>query len=198
MKTSPAQSKFLKGRRGFSRRSGVLFFLAAILWTGGCGARKRPSIPWATAVQVRPVVQAPTVGKGQTTEEAAPELRPAVPPYAAVLLPARSGPVRPHVATPPSSTSDPEKVASPVIAPQLSAKESVLARQETKQSLAAAEKNLAGAQGKSLNSMQADLVSKINGFLKDAREAAQSGDWSSARSLAKKAEVLSEELARSL
>lgn len=196
MKEPPAQS-FVEGRRGFSRRSGVLFFLAAIVWTGGCGARKRPSIPWATAVQVRPVVQASPVGEGQATEEAAPELLPNVPPYAAMLLPARSGPVRPHVAAPPSSNSDPERVASPVIAPQLSAKESVVARQETRQSLAVAEKNLAGAHGKSLNGMQADLVSKINGFLKDAREAAQTGDWSSARSLAKKAEVLSEELARS-
>jgi hypothetical protein len=49
-----------------------------------------------------------------------------------------------------------------------------------------------------LNATQSDLVSKINGFLKYAREAAQAGDWSHARSLAKKAQVLSEELAASL
>jgi hypothetical protein len=49
-----------------------------------------------------------------------------------------------------------------------------------------------------LNPTQSDLVSKIQGFLKDAREAAQAGDWSRARSLAKKALVLSEELAASL
>jgi hypothetical protein len=49
-----------------------------------------------------------------------------------------------------------------------------------------------------LNATQSDLASKVRGFLKDAREAAQIGDWSHARSLAKKAQVLSEELASSL
>jgi hypothetical protein len=49
-----------------------------------------------------------------------------------------------------------------------------------------------------LNAAQSDLASKIRGFIKDAREAAQIADWSRARSLAKKAQVLSEELAGSL
>ena len=149
-------------------------------------------------MQVRPVVQ-PQPG-GQAAQEPAPEFDLEVSPFAAILVPARSGPVRPHVAAPsPSNASrEPEKGTSPVIAPQLSPQESVAAQQETNQSLSTAEKNLAGARGKNLNPMQADLVAKINGFLKDAREAAQSGDWSSARSLAKKAEVLSEELAKSL
>jgi hypothetical protein len=49
-----------------------------------------------------------------------------------------------------------------------------------------------------LSAAQRDLVSKIRGFIKDAREAAQITDWSRARSLAKKAQVLSEELASSL
>jgi hypothetical protein len=81
-----------------------------------------------------------------------------------------------------------------MIAPQLTPQETVAAQQETNQSLGIAEKNLAAARGKKLNAAQADLISKINGFLKDAREAAQTGDWSRARSLAKKAQVLSEEL----
>jgi ribosomal protein S20 len=38
------------------------------------------------------------------------------------------------------------------------------------------------------------MVSKIRGFIKDAREAAHAGDWTRASSLAKKAQVLSEEL----
>jgi hypothetical protein len=86
----------------------------------------------------------------------------------------------------------------PTLAPQLSRQESTVAQQETNQSLSIAEKNLAGTRGKNLNPTQSDLVSKIMGFLKDAREAAQAGDWSHARSLAKKAQVLSEELAASL
>jgi len=85
-----------------------------------------------------------------------------------------------------------------MIAPQLTPRESVLARQQTNQSLSIAEKNLESARGKNLNAAQSDLVSKIRGFIKDAREAAQITDWSRARSLAKKAQVLSEELASSL
>jgi hypothetical protein len=76
--------------------------------------------------------------------------------------------------------------------------ESTAAQQETNQSLNIAERNLVETRGKNLNPTQSDLVSKIRGFLKDAREAAQAGDWSRARSLAKKAQVLSEELAASL
>ena len=85
-----------------------------------------------------------------------------------------------------------------MIAPQLSPAETTIAQQQTNQSLARAERNLAVTKGESLNEAQSDLVSKIRGFVKDAREAAQIGDWSRARSLAKKAQVLSEELAGSL
>ena len=85
-----------------------------------------------------------------------------------------------------------------MISPQLTAQESAAAQQETNQSLAIAEKNLSSTRGKKLNAAQSDLASKIRGFLKDAREAAQTGDWSHARSLSKKAQVLSEELAGSL
>ena len=85
-----------------------------------------------------------------------------------------------------------------MIAPQLSPQETVEAKQETSQSLSSAEKNLTRTSSKRLNAAQADLFSKIKGFQKDAREAAQAGDWSHARSLAKKAQVLSEELASSL
>jgi hypothetical protein len=91
-----------------------------------------------------------------------------------------------------------EKREAPMIAPQLTPAETTVAQQQTNQSLGSAEKNLAAANSKKLNATQADLVSKIKGFVKDAREAAQIGDWSRARSLAKKAQVLSEELAGAL
>jgi hypothetical protein len=161
----------------------------------GCGARKRPSIPWASAVQAKPVIQ-PKPTEGAQSSEAAPELNLQLPPFAAVLIPVRSEPPRPHVPTapPPGTGSETEKALMPTIAPQLSPQESAAAQQETKQSLSIAEKNLAVARGKKLNPAQLDMVSKINGFAKDAREAAQSGDWSRARNLAKKAEVLSNEL----
>ena len=162
--------------------------------------RKKPSIPWAKAVQVKPTLQARLAPAAESSEGTAPDLQIEWPPLATILLPVRSGPVRPRVSTPvsPSTASDPEKAEAPTIAPQLSLRESTAAQQETNQSLSIAEKNLVGTRGKNLNATQSDLVSKIRSFLKDAREAAQVGDWSRARSLAKKAQVLSEELAASL
>jgi hypothetical protein len=53
-------------------------------------------------------------------------------------------------------------------------------------------------QGKTLNPAQTDMSNKVKNFMSDAREAAHNGDWTRARSLARKAQVLSEELARSL
>jgi hypothetical protein len=61
-----------------------------------------------------------------------------------------------------------------------------------------AERNLAAAAGKSLNAMQSDVASKVRSFISDAREAGRAGDWVRARDLAKKAQVLSEELVGSL
>jgi len=163
--------------------------------------RKRPSIPWATAVQVRPVTQSRGAAASSTSLEELPELRPELPPFPGHLITVRTGPARPRASTPPSATSgnnDAEKLEAPMIAPQLTRQESAVAQQQTNQSLSIAEKNLEFARGKNLNAAQSDLISKIRGFLKDAREAAQITDWSRARSLAKKAQVLSEELAGSL
>jgi len=85
-----------------------------------------------------------------------------------------------------------------MITPQLTPQESVLARQQTNQSLRIAERNLESARRKNRSATQSDLVTKSRGFIQDAREAAQIADWSRARSLANKAQVLSEELASSL
>jgi len=46
-----------------------------------------------------------------------------------------------------------------------------------------------------LNAAQQDLASKVRSFMAEARGAAQIGDWTRARAAAKKAEVLSQELA---
>ena len=61
-----------------------------------------------------------------------------------------------------------------------------------------AERNLNAVQGKTLNPAQTDMANKVKSFMNDAREAARGGDWTRARSLARKALVISEELARSL
>ena len=49
-----------------------------------------------------------------------------------------------------------------------------------------------------MNAMQSDLASKVRSFLAEAREAARVSDWTRASTAAKKAEVLSQELAGSL
>jgi hypothetical protein len=86
----------------------------------------------------------------------------------------------------------------PQIAPQLTAAETSAAQRQTNQSLSVAERNIGATDGKVLNPMQQDLASKVRSFMAEAREAANSGDWTRAKNAAKKAEVLSQELASSL
>ncbi len=178
----------------------TLFSIAFFL--SGCIMRRRPAIPWATAVQVRPVLQA-RAATADDADLAAPQISLDLAPLASLMVPVRSVPPRPRVIPPPSPTptapvAEEVKPPAPTIAPQLTQEEFAAAQQETNQSLDIAEKNLAATRGKKLNAAQSDLVSKIKGFLKDAREAAKAGDWALARNLAKKAQVLSEELLRSV
>jgi hypothetical protein len=198
MTENPAWSLMVLPR--CSARSLIVLLCCAAGVSGGCSIRKRPSIPWATAAQVRPVTPAPETHSAP--EDALPELRLELPASLNHLIVVRSAPPppRPRVNAPPSAGAgnDTEKLESPVLAPPITPQESAVAQQQTNQSLGIAEKNLALARGKNLNATQSDLVSKIRGFVKDAREAAQGADWSRARSLAKKAQVLSEELADSL
>jgi len=152
---------------------------------------------------VRPVVQARAATEDGAHLEA-PEFKLDLEPLAALLVPMRvASPPRPHVPPAPTPTlaapvAGEDKPPAPTIAPQLSQAEFAAAQQETSQSLEIAEKNLAATRGKTLNAAQSDLVSKIKGFLKDARAAARVGDWVLARNLAKKAQVLSEELLHSV
>jgi len=178
----------------------IVLLCCAACVLGGCGMRKRPNIPWATAVQVKPVAQPHTVETSSVSEDELPELLFELPPFPGHLITVRSAPPRPRTSAPPSVAvgTDSEKLEAPTIVPQQTPQESAVAQQQTNQSLSVAEKNLDSARGKNLNATQSDLVSKIRGFMKDAREAAQITDWSRARSLAKKAQVLSEELVRSL
>ena len=198
MTETPARSKIFA--RQFPLRWSGAFFISVALLLSGCSMRKKPSIPWATAVQVKPTARAHPAATSDASDGAAPDLWLELPPIATVLIPVRSGPARPRMSAPTStnSGSDADRTEAPMIAPQLTPQETAVAQQETNQSLNIAEKNLARTRGKSLNAAQSDLASKVRSFLKDAREAAQGGDWGRARSLAKKAQVLSEELAGSL
>jgi len=90
------------------------------------------------------------------------------------------------------------KPAAPSLEPELSPQEIAAAQQQLNQSTAVAQKNLDAAKGRSLNPTQADLTSKVTAFLQESKQAVREGDWTRAKNLAKKAEVLSQELAASL
>jgi hypothetical protein len=85
-----------------------------------------------------------------------------------------------------------------LLAPQLSEQEIASAQQQMNDSIMVAQRNLASAKGHRLSATQTDLASKVNSFLDESKAAVKEGDWTRARNLAKKAQVLSEELAGSL
>lgn len=169
---------------------------AAIL-VSGCAARKKPAIPWTTAVLVRPIVPQHAPANADV-EDPVPDLPFEIPPPPAPLA-TRTAPARPRGPAPTINQGvPPGKSDTPQIVPGLSMQESVSFQRETDQSLSSAERNLAATAGKSLDATQSDLASKVRGFISDAREAGRAGDWARARDLAKKAQVLSEELVGSL
>jgi hypothetical protein len=183
-------------RRG--RASSALLFGSALLLLGGCMAeKKRPVIAWRTASIVRPIVPTPQAADANTLPEvdSIPSL--VLPAPNVTFLPPRTSPPRPRVASQ-SATAGNAKDEGPLIVPQISAAEFANAQQETNASLSIAEKNLNVVQGKTLNAAQTDMSNKVKSFMGDAREAARNGDWARARSLARKAQAISEELARSL
>jgi hypothetical protein len=176
----------------------ALLFGGAVLLLGGCMAeKKRPAIAWRTASLVRPIVPAPQPPDANSLPEvdSVPSLE--LPPPRVTFLAPRAVPARPRVASP-TATAGTAKDEGPLIVPQISAEESANAQQETNASLSFAEKNLNAVQGKTLNPAQTDMSNKVKSFMNDAREAVRSGDWTRARSLARKAQAISEELARSL
>jgi hypothetical protein len=167
------------------------------IFISGCAARTKPAIPWSTAVLVRPILPQRATATIDV-DDPIPDLRFEMPPLPAPLA-ARIAPARPHSVAPSTIQSvPPAKPAVPQIVPGLSTEESASLQQETDRNLSSADRNLAATAGKSLDATQADLASKVRSFISDAREAGQAGDWARARDLAKKAQVLSQELVGSL
>jgi len=162
----------------------------------GCAEQKKAAIPWRTAVLVRPIVPQHPPEAGDF-DEPVPDLRLEIPPPAPLAT--RNAPARPRIAAPPANqNATAVKPETPQIVPELSTQESASLQRQTEQSISAAERNLAATAGKSLNAVQSDLASKVRSFVSDAREAGKAGDWARARDLARKAQVLSEELAQNL
>ena len=173
---------------------------AAVL--SGCAERsakvKAKTFSWSTAAVVRPKPLAVLPVTNGQADETLLELQLDVPPPPSPLAMVQSAPQRPHVPVASSGQSVPARPEPPQIMPQLTPEETTAAQQQTNVSISVAERNIAVTQGKALNAAQLDLASKVRSFIADARESAHTGDWTRARNAAKKAQVLSEELASSL
>ena len=170
------------------------------LLLGGCAERqvKVKRFPWSTFAYTRPLAPAGSIEEVNDSDVMADVALDVAPPPSSLVV-AHAVPARPRVvSTAPPANDAANRPDVPQIAPQLTLAESAAAQQQTNQSVSVAEHNLGAADGKTLNATQQDLASKVRSFLAEAREAVQSGDWTRARNAAKKAEVLSDELARSL
>jgi len=171
----------------------LVLLCACAAATAGCFAKKTPT---ARLAAVR--LSSPNVPAAASLGDSPPDIASGMEPWPQLAV-THSTPVRPRVAPPPSpEPARPEKSTEPTIVPDVPTAEVVAAKNEAEQSLSLADKNLALAAGKNLNAMQQDLVSKVRGFAEGAREAMHAGDWARARTLSKKAEVLSDQLASSL
>ena len=173
------------------------------LVVGGCAERhtvkaRVRTFPWATTARARPVV--PQFVKASFDEAANDfsEFDLDVTPPPSPLVVVNGVPVRPRIPSTAPSSGSTGKFEPPTIVPQLTAEETEAAQQQTNLSLSIAERNVGSTRGRTLNALQSDLVSKVRSFVSEAREAAHNGDWTRASNAAKKAQVLSEELARSL
>jgi len=171
----------------------VLALCLCVMWCGGCFTKKRPAAHLPEITLAHPVV--PSAAANDTLGEA-PDIAletAMMPPH---LAAPRSSPSRPRVApAPPAEPSATEKPVEPIILPDLTGAQLAAAKGETQHSLDVAESNLSQTQGKQMNAAQEDVASKVRGFMESAREAMRTGDWVRAKNQAKKAEVLSQQLA---
>jgi hypothetical protein len=167
----------------------------ASVFLQGCAQRQVKVRPWIASINVRPHIPAPAPAyQPHYAEEAAPELPWDFPPPPSSLAVARQ-PSRPRVpAQQPAESIESRQPTAPSLAPELSPQEITAAQSQMNESLAIAQRNLDATKGRSLNPTQSDLASKVTSFLQESKDAARDGDWTRARNLAKKAQVLSEEL----
>jgi hypothetical protein len=196
----------LVSRGALSRGGGAelclagLCAIAAVL--SGCAAQQKPrdkTFPWATVRNVRPVAPTTNLSASVIPDESLDDMELDVPAPPSPVVVIQSAPQRPRVAVVSAGGGNsPRPPEPPQIAPQLTAEETAAAQQQTSASVSVAERNIAASQGRTLNATQSDLASKVRSFLTEAREAAHVGDWTRASNAAKKAQVLSAELAGSL
>ena len=178
-----------------NHRFPLAFLAAAAVFLPGCAEKQIKVRPWIASINVRPNIPVPAPGyEPRYADEAAPDLPWDFPPPPSGLSVVRQ-PARPRVAPQqPSEAIDSRQPTAPSLAPELSPQEISAAQAQMSDSLSIAQKNLNATKGRSLNPTQSDLASKVASFLQESKDAAREGDWTRARNLAKKAQVLSEEL----
>jgi outer membrane biosynthesis protein TonB len=180
------------------RRNILIPLLCLAAGLGGCRRNIVRAAPPSVASPPEPApLPQPTVVNPQPATEAAepPDLKTPAQPVPAVAEQPRPRPPVETEAAAPKPEPEPEPLQ---IAPQLSAKAQAAAVRTTTNDIRVAERNLQVAYGRQLNASQNDLVGKIAGFLAQAHEAIRTGDWVRAQNLAQKAQVLSDELIKSL
>ena len=169
----------------------LLLTCACALFAGGCFGARRPAAKLTFAAPAHPVI--PPSGAIALVDAPEVLVEPGEP--VAPLVVPRGAPPRPRVlAVAPPERAAPEKSEDPLMAPALTDAQVSAARSAARDSLAIAERSLESTKGKSLNTAQQDLVSKIQGFVDSAREAMKNNDWQRAQIQAHKAEVLSQEI----
>ncbi len=195
MITSILLKKFSPPQR-VARTVKVSLCCAAAVAASGCAERKVRAFPWATVVMVRPN---PPVVRVDATAAAdlAPDFRVDPPANNGKLFNSRPVPARPRIDAA-GQAEGVDAAKTTVLVPELGAQETAVAKQQVADGIAIAERNLTAARGRKLSPTQSDIVSKINSFVAEAREASGAGDWARARNLAKKAQILSEDLVASL
>jgi hypothetical protein len=191
--TDPKVNSKSPNSRIFPRATFSCLLVATILLCG-CAAHKRPLIPWSAAILVKPIALPVASLVAPDPLDGAPDLQVELtaPPRLAV---ARVVIPRPRASAPPIHGVDKNGEGELILAPLLSPEETLNAQREANQDISQAEQNLTSTRGRNLNAMQADLASKVRGFIADAKDAGRTGDWDRARSLARKAQVLSQEFA---
>jgi hypothetical protein len=184
-------------RRSGARAALTTISIVVVFGTAGCTSQRRARFRFSDVAYARPVV--PAVAPGYVGAGSAPDLD--IEPLAmpAHALAVHVVPAKPHVAPVPStSAAHADKAADPGLEPELSPAELAGAKADTQRSLDNVDRTLGRTQGRLLTASQRDLAAQIRGFADTAREASRGGDWSRARTLARKAEVLSQELAGTL
>ena len=190
-RTFSHQDRFAKPNRPWF----LAFLGLAVVFLPGCAEKQVKVRPWAASINVRPNVPVAVPGyQPHYMDDSAPDLGWDFPPPPSSLTVARQ-PTRPRVpAQQPSESIESRQPTAPSLAPELSPQEIAAAQSQMNESVAIAQKNLDVTKGRTLNPTQSDLASKVTSFLQESKDAARDGDWTRARNLAKKAQVLSEEL----